>query len=71
MNGRRGFMRTLVGAFVASAIEIRLAAAPVIEALAAPVANYVMVWYFGEAKWINASMEDEWTGKYGKGGSEL
>lgn len=32
MNGRRGFMKTLVGAFVASAIEIRLATAPVLPA---------------------------------------
>ena len=30
MTHRRGFMKTLVGAFVASAIEIRLATAPVL-----------------------------------------
>ncbi len=39
MNGRRGFMKCLVGAFVASAIEIRLAAAPVVEMVSpSPVA---------------------------------
>ena len=36
MNGRRGFMKTLVGAFVASAIEIRLATAPVLAEAVAP-----------------------------------
>ncbi len=34
MTHRRGFMKTLVGAFVASAIEIRLATAPVLPAAA-------------------------------------
>jgi len=51
MNGRRGFMKCLVGAFVASAIELRLAREP--ESLRAPDTVWNPISYVGEWVWIN------------------
>lgn len=68
MNGRRGFMKCLVGALVASAIEIRLAAAPVLEAVS-PVFDPMA--YVGEFRWIQEVVEKVWVERYRQALSEL
>ena len=67
MTGRRTFLKTVVGAFVASAVELQLAASPLIEKLATPKPIYILVDYMGGKKWISASMEKEWTARFGDG----
>ena len=56
MNGRRGFLKTLVGAFVASAIEIRLATAPVLPALKRS-GHFDPNYYMGEFRWVDITAD--------------
>lgn len=57
MNGRRGFMKCLVGALVASAIEIRLTTAPIIESVEhkpKSTAHFDPVAYMGNFQWVDS-----------------
>ena len=63
MNTRRNFVKTLVGAVVASAIELRMIKASDVEVFRSvnePI--YVAVDYLGELKWVNysATAVSEW-----------
>ena len=56
MNTRRNFIKTLVGAAVASAIELRMIKASDVEVFRSvnePI--FVAVEYLGELKWVNCS----------------
>jgi hypothetical protein len=58
MNGRRGFLKSFVGAFVASAIDLRMVTEMELAQVAKPTFDPVA--YIGEFQWINTALNNAW-----------